>query len=175
MRPFIIEVFISYVLLTNDGTPVKLENGDRRYCVFHTGDDHKGDFPYWAETSGLFEAEETTGAVFDYLMRMDISGFNPDAFPVSELREIMLDAERTPEESFLIETAADLSGAEWTGTNQEFYRLYSDWCRKYEMRPKSAVGFGRDLTPFVMRGWVEKWGSNGAYGKRVNLEKIRTP
>lgn len=175
VRPFIIDVFMSYVLLTNDGTPVKLENGDRRYCVFHTGNNHKGDFAYWAETSGLFEADETTGAVFDYLMQMDISGFNPDAFPVSELREIMLDAERTPEESFLLETAADLSGAEWTGTNQEFYRLYSDWCRKYEMRPKSAVGFGRDLTPFVMRGWVEKWGSHGSYGKRVNLEHIRGP
>jgi len=85
----------------------------------------------------------------------------------------MLDAERTPEESFLIETAADLSGAEWTGTNQEFYRLYSDWCRKYEMRPKSAVGFGRDLTPFVMRGWVVSRKIGGIHGKVINLVAVR--
>jgi len=174
VRPFSIDTFMSYVLLTNDASPVKLENGDRRYCIFYTGDLHKGDFSYWLETKGLLDMEETVGSVFDMFMRMDLSGFNPDAFPVSELREIMLDAERSSEESFLMETAGDLSGAEWIGTNQEFYRLYSDWCRKYEMRPKSAVSFGRDLTPFVLKGWVGKWGSHGSYGKSINLHIIRS-
>ena len=42
------------------------------------------------------------------------------------------------------------------------------------MRPKSAVSFGRDLTPFVLKGWVSKWGSNGSYGKQVNMALIRS-
>jgi phage/plasmid-associated DNA primase len=85
----------------------------------------------------------------------------------------MMDAERSAEEMFLTEIASELAGDEWRGTNQEFYALYSEWCKKYEMRPRTAVSFGREMTPFMVKGWISKWGSNGAYGKSINLVKIR--
>jgi hypothetical protein len=173
IRPFSIDTFLSWVLLTNDASPVKLESGDRRYCVFNTGSAHKGDYAYWSETARLLEAEETVAAVFTHLMSLDLSGFVVQMFPITELREIMLDGERSPEEMFLREMAGEMVGDEWRGTNQEFYRLYVDWCRRYEIRPKSAVGFGRDMTPYVLKGWVGKWGSHGNYGKQMDLGKIR--
>jgi hypothetical protein len=113
------------------------------------------------------------GAVFAYLRSLDLSGFVVSAFPTSELREIMLDAERPAEEMFLQEIAGELTGDEWRGTNQEFYQLYADWCKKYEMRPRTAVGFGREMTPYMLKGWIGKWGSNGAYGKFIDLKMIR--
>jgi hypothetical protein len=67
----------------------------------------------------------------------------------------------------------ELTGDEWRGTNQEFYQLYADWCKKYEMRPRTAVGFGREMTPYMLRGWIGKWGSHGAYGKFIDLKAIR--
>ena len=173
VRPFSIDTFISWVLLTNDTSPVKLESGDRRYCIFHTGSDHKGDFAYWSETAAMFARDEVAGAVYAYLAGMDLSGFVVNAFPVTELRTIMLETEIAPEESFLRDMARDLSGSEWRGTNQEFYKLYAEWCSAYDIKPKSAVGFGRDIVPYILKGWIEKWGSHGLYGKSINFEKIR--
>ena len=171
VRPFQIDTFMSYVVLTNDSTPVKLDNGDRRYCVFHTGNGHKGDFAYWKETSSLFESEEVAGSVFSHLMEMDLSGFVVNDFPITEMREIMMENERSVEETFLMEIASGLEG-DWRGTNQEFYKLYSDWCRKYDIRPKSAVGLGRELTPFIVKGWMGTYKTNGVHGRIIFVKRI---
>jgi hypothetical protein len=173
IRPFSIDTYLSWVLLTNDASPVKLESGDRRYCVFNTGSAHKGDFAYWSESASYFNREEVAGAVFAYLNAIDLSYFVVSAFPTTNLREFMLDAERPVEEMFLMEIAGKLEGDEWRGTNQDFYQMYTDWCKCYEMRPRSAVAFGREMTPYMIKGWVDKWGSNGLYGKSLNLTKIR--
>jgi hypothetical protein len=173
VRPFSIDTFMSWVLLTNDSSPVKLESGDRRYCIFYTGSEHKGDFAYWSESAALFALDEVAGAVYAYLTGLDLSDFVVNAFPVTELRTIMMEGEVPGEESFLRDTARDMSGAEWRGTNQEFYKLYVNWCRVYDIKPKSAVGFGRDITPYILKGWIEKWGSNGFYGKLLNFNKIK--
>lgn len=167
VNAFSIDTFLSWVLLTNDASPVKLENGDRRYCVFHTGGAHKGDAAYWAESAAMFEREDVVGAIFAHLMAMDLSGFVVSAFPTTELREIMLEAERPVEEMFLTEIAGALEGNEWRGTNQEFYQLYADWCKRYDMRPKTAVAFGRELAPYILKGWIGNFKSNGVSGKRL--------
>jgi hypothetical protein len=41
------------------------------------------------------------------------------------------------------------------------------------MRPKSAVSFGRDLTPFVLKGWVSSRKTSGIHGKFLDLSIIR--
>lgn len=173
IRPFSIDVFMSWVLLTNDISPVKLESGDRRYAVFYTGSEHKGDFNYWSETAKLFEDDNTVGGVFKYLSELDVSDFIVNDFPVTELRELMIDNEKPAEESFLLDMAKNLNGDEWRGSRQEFYKLYVDWCDRFEMRPKSAVGFGREMTSFVIKQLVSNWGSHGNYGKIIHLNKIR--
>ena len=104
---------------------------------------------------------------------MDLEGFIVSAFPTTELREIMMENERSSEEMFLCEMAQKYEGPMWSGNNQDLYRLYVDWCRLYEIRPKSQVVFGREMTPFILRGWIGKWGSNGIYGKSINISKIR--
>lgn len=174
IRPFDIDTFMSYVLLTNDATPVKLENGDRRYCIFNTGSDYKGKYDYWTETATLFNDDTVAGTIFAHLMSIDLTGFNVSNFPVTELREIMLDAERPTEEAFLVEMASQLEGDEWRGTNQSFYQLYSNWCNKYEIRPKSAIVFGRDLTPYILKGWVFNYKSHGLHGRGLDLKSIRS-
>lgn len=85
----------------------------------------------------------------------------------------MMESEVSPEESFLREMARTSEVDEWRGTNQEFYKLYADWCRVYDIKAKSAVGFGRDITPFILKGWVGKWSGHGFYGKCIDFNKIR--
>lgn len=173
IRPFSIDTFMSWVLLTNDTSPVKLERGDRRYCIFNTGSDHKGDFGYWSETSELFSKDEVAGAVYGYLMGIDLSGFVVNSFPVTELRNIMMESEISPEESFLRDIARESKEDEWRGTNQEFYKLYADWCRLYEMKAKSAIGFGRDISPFILKGFIMNSKNSGVHNKIANLKLIR--
>jgi hypothetical protein len=173
VRPFSIDTYLSWVLLTNDSSPVKLESGDRRYCVFNTGGAHKGDFTYWNATAELFAHDEVAGAVFSYLKGMDLTGFIVNAFPVSELREIMMEAERPVEEMFLNEIVTDLEGDEWRGTNQAFYQLYVEWCRKFDIRPKTAVSFGREMTPYILKGWVGAYKNNSIHGKIIYNKIIK--
>lgn len=159
--------------MTNDASPVKLESGDRRYCVFNTGVAHKGDFAYWHETAELFARDDVAGAVFSHLKGLDLSGFVVSAFPVTELREIMMDAERSIEEMFLKEVAGELEGDEWRGTNQAFYQLYVEWCRRFDIRPKTAVSFGREMTPFMLKGWVGSYKNNSIHGKIIHNKIIK--
>lgn len=173
IRPFSIDTYLSWVLLTNDASPVKLESGDRRYCVFNTGVAHKGDFAYWHETAELFARDDVAGAVFSHLKGLDLSGFVVSAFPVTELREIMMDAERSIEEMFLKEVAGELEGDEWRGTNQAFYQLYVEWCRRFDIRPKTAVSFGREMTPFMLKGWVGSYKNNSIHGKIIHNKIIK--
>lgn len=173
IRPFSIDTFMSWVLLTNDATPVKLDSSDRRYCIFQTGSDHRGDFSYWSESAALFERDDVAGAVYEYLAGLDLSGFVVNKFPVTELRTIMLESEIAPEEAFLREMARGSVTDEWRGTNQKFYKLYADWCRLYDFEAKTAVAFGRDITPFILKGWIGKWGGHSFYGKSINYKKIR--
>lgn len=173
IRPFSIDTFMSWVLLTNESSPVKLENGDRRYCIFYTGSDHKGNFAYWSETGALFESDDVAGAVYEHLVGLDLSEFVVNAFPVTELRTIMMESEVSPEESFLREIARTSEVDEWRGTNQEFYKLYSDWCRVYDIKAKSAVGFGRDITPFILKGWIRAHKSNGNLYRIINIKNIK--
>jgi hypothetical protein len=164
---------LSYVLLTNDSTPVKLENGDRRYCIFNTGSNNKGNYDYWAETASLFNDDAVAGTIFAFLMSVDLTNFNVSKFPVTELREIMIDAERPTEENFLIEMASQLDGDEWRGSCNTFYQLYANWCNKYDIRPKSTISFGRELTPYMLKGWIFNYKSNGIHGRGLNLSLIR--
>jgi hypothetical protein len=173
VKAFTISTFMSWVILTNDSSPVKLESGDRRYCIFHTGSGHKGDDLYWKDTVEMFGHDEVIGSIYKYLMDLDLSGFIVTKFPVTELREVMMDAERPVEEMFLREIAGTLEGDEWSGTNQEFYRIYVEWCRKYDIRPKSAIGLGRDLTPYVMKKWLHSYKNDIVLGKKIDLNKIR--
>jgi hypothetical protein len=66
-----------------------------------------------------------------------------------------------------------LPGDEWKGSNAEFYKLYADWCREYEIHPKTAVAFGREMTPFVMKKWVEQYKSHGTHGKTIKMKTIK--
>jgi hypothetical protein len=173
VRPFSIDTYLSWVLLTNDASPVKLESGDRRYCVFNTGGAHKGDFGYWNETVEMLARDEVAGTVFSYLNGIDLTGFIVNAFPVTELREIMMEAERPIEEMFLREIITDLEGDEWRGTNQAFYQLYVEWCRRFDIRPKTAVSFGREMTPYVLKGWVGTYKNNSIHGKIIYNKIIK--
>lgn len=173
VRPFGIDTFMSWVLLTNDASPVKLESGDRRYCVFNTGVGRKGDYGYWAETAAMFARDDMAGCVYSYLAGLDLTDFVVNEFPVTELRAMMLEAERPVEESFLRESAAEIEGDIWRGTNQEFYCLYAGWCKRYEIRPMSAVAFGRAMTPYVLKGWIANAKSNGEHQKLINAATIK--
>ena len=102
---------------------------------------------------------------------LDLSGFVVNDFPITEMREIMLENERSVEETFLLETSSGFD-EDWRGTNQEFYKLYSDWCKKYEIRPKSAVGLGRELTPFILKGWLGSYKTNGVHGRIIFVKRI---
>jgi hypothetical protein len=52
-------------------------------------------------------------------------------------------------------------------------QLYADWCKRYDIRPKTAVAFGRDLAPYILKEWVGTCRIGSAWGKCIYLRKVR--
>jgi hypothetical protein len=36
-------------------------------------------------------------------------------------------------------------------------KLYAEWCKRYDIRPRTAISFGREMTPYMLKGWVDVW------------------
>lgn len=86
---------INLVTTSNYSDSIKLDEGDRRACVvqFGTrekrlGEDYWNVYWPWAEGPGA-------AALYEYLLRVDLSDFNPNAnAPVTEWKEMVTDATR---------------------------------------------------------------------------------
>jgi len=61
------------VFTTNNATPVKIEEDDRRFVVFQASDDKKGNKAYFDALVAYFDDKTNQKAVFDYLMSIDLS------------------------------------------------------------------------------------------------------
>lgn len=87
---------INLVTTSNYADSIKLDENDRRACVimFGTKDTTIKDRGYW---EGYFEWVNGAGsaALFDYLLGVDLEGFNPKGWaPETEWKEIVTDSTR---------------------------------------------------------------------------------
>jgi hypothetical protein len=57
--------------------PVKIENGDRRYCVFQVSPHRVGDHAYFRELYTWMQCEENQREFFNLLANMDLTGYHP--------------------------------------------------------------------------------------------------
>ena len=76
----------AYVFISNWANAVKLGNGDRRYACIEMSQNKLGDRQYFKDLAEACEDPRSQRLWFNYLIRLDLSGWNRRNIPRTDLR-----------------------------------------------------------------------------------------
>ena len=85
----------NFIFVTNNSFPVKVEVGDRRYVVLQCNGLHKGDDEYFKQMYKSFN-KEFYDNLLTYFIKYDINDFNPRRIPMTEAKQDLIDASKSP-------------------------------------------------------------------------------
>jgi hypothetical protein len=81
----------SFIFVSNNRLPIKIESGDHRYLVFKCSDDAKGNFDYFAKLNWLFD-DEFYQQLFSYFKNeIEVANFNPRLMSESDINNEIMD------------------------------------------------------------------------------------
>jgi hypothetical protein len=132
--------FARYIMLTNNTWAVKIENGDRRYCIFPVSNHRACDHEYFSELMKWMSSEEHQCSFFHLVANIDLSGFHPrqgtkssslklhmqfsnrDALPIRHLISLVRHLAETKTISLESDTLFGKYG-EWLRERSEFHNV----------------------------------------------------
>lgn len=133
INPYDIENVALYVFSTNKPLPIKLEESDRRFfiilCKGRNFNSNKEKLEYWSKVYKIIETDEFIKVIGDYLESIDIAGFNPRDFPVTEYKKSLMAESKSSEVLFLEQWEHDDDGDD----KDVFYNKYKAFCIKYSL------------------------------------------
>lgn len=175
LATYTIDVFARVAMTTNEQTPVKMEEGDRRFFLNYAGMKNKGNFSYWKETAELFEDPATAKAVFEYLKAYDLSSYNIREIPRDDADKVLMETEKPYELQFL-EWLAHKNENETSlkASSDGLYRQYSTFCEEHQKTPHPINHFGRCLAPYIRQQSIEKKKTKTSNIYVINLSVFRS-
>ncbi len=98
-----IENYARFIMFSNHSAPLNIEEGDRRYFVFNSKAQPRDD-EYYDRLYGYIETPEAMEALYGFLMRRDLSSFNPFRRPpmTDAKRQIIAESEH-PLHTYIID------------------------------------------------------------------------
>jgi hypothetical protein len=153
-KPYDIEHYARIVMTSNHESPIKIAPTDRRFNVFHCGDEKRGDVEWFKKTYAAMMAGRR--AIYDYLMAVDLKGFNVTQILKTEYHQLLAEQERPAQQDWLTAVAMDPNYNKVDRTGSELCADYNTWCRETGNVPCHAKWFMRKLTPMISRGHIQK-------------------
>lgn len=102
-----IENHARFIMFSNHTAPLTLEEGDRRYFVFISKAQPRDD-AYYDRLYGYIEKPEAMNAIYSFLMKRDLSGFNPHRRPpMTEAKQQVIAASAHPLHTYIIEAVVN--------------------------------------------------------------------
>jgi hypothetical protein len=144
MKKYVTDAYPHIMITTNNTTPVKVEQNDRRFCISYTSDDYVGNRDFWKETYRLFDLPEAGFVVYKYLMEQDLTEFIAQDFPKTSYHQSLSLAE-TPSELLYLKNSGEFKDIK----SLELYEKYYKYCEDNHLPPKSQIGFSRALSPLI--------------------------
>ena len=140
-----------YIGTTNEGQPVKVEEGERRFNVFACSPEWVGQLDKWKELRAVLFCPEGASAIGHYLAELDLGSFDPRKMPENEYLAQAIDAEITPERAFI---------TQWDGKEasmSELYDLYVVFCQDQKMPyATNSRSLGLKLMEYIRDGLLKK-------------------
>lgn len=155
-KPMTAPNYNRFFMTTNEGCPVKVEEGSRRFMVSACSPDKIGDVAYWKKVRATLFNAEGAATIGEYLMNLDLSNFETTVLPENPYLQQIKDNEKTAEQKFL---------EAWDGEKvgiSELHALYVQFCAENSLQCASTLnGFGyKLLVPLrdkqIFKTFVEK-------------------
>lgn len=142
--------FARFAFTTNKANPVDVQGGERRFVVMPCSAELKGDFGFWAECRRVLFSDAGGRAVADWLLAVDLAGFEVRQLPQNDYQDEVVDAERPVEDRFV---------EQWEGAEvdaKELYVLYESFCSGNSggRRLTSSMSLAKNMVSFVRDGKV---------------------
>lgn len=159
--PFETENFTRYIFTTNSGNPISIEGSDRRYVFFDSSLEKIGDVGFWTEVNELLFTEDAGRILYTWLSSLDISGFSPRVFPISEYQAEIRNEYKSIERQFIDEWGGEEIAAD------SFYSLFVSFCKRLKLKDDAIpnkIAFGRKIMVFIRDSVViKKRRNDGVY------------
>lgn len=84
---YTVPVCFELIVYSNSSRCIRVEQTDRRFCVIKPSNEKVGDYKFWDKFYAEIEDDQTMRAFFEYLIKRDVSNFNPRCFPKTKIRE----------------------------------------------------------------------------------------
>ena len=98
-----IENYARFLMFSNHTAPLNIEDGDRRYFVFNSKAQPRED-GYYDRLYRYIDTEAAMNALYTFLMRRDLSGFNPYRRPpMTEAKQQIIAESEHPLHTYIIE------------------------------------------------------------------------
>jgi hypothetical protein len=114
-------------MTTNEGSPVKLEEGNRRFVISACSPKRVGDHAYWKALRAALFNKEGAAIVAKFLMNCKLDNYDPQVVPTSAYAKEVMENDMSVEYQFL----QQWDGVELTAT--AFFRTYCDYCNNNEL------------------------------------------
>jgi hypothetical protein len=144
--PYTIRSSHRFIIPTNHPDPVFLEDGQRRDMIIKMSDEKKGDTVYFTNFANLWDIEDNLISLYSYLMKRDISDFDPRRPPKTQYQIDLEGFSRNFVDEFfewwvaseIISKSEDIDDEGFiTRMGSDLYRDYRVWREdnggKYEM------------------------------------------
>jgi len=150
-KPVLVANYNRFVLTTNGGCPVEMNDGERRFVIARCSPAKKGDFAYWSDIRAALFNKEAGVAVGKWLSEMDLTGFNFRQIPKDDFQDAVVDATKTSEEYFV---------EQWNGepvSASDLFTAYRTFCVAENLpHALNTVSFGVRMLPLIRDGKINK-------------------
>lgn len=139
---------------SNENQPLPLDNDDRRHCVIYTppalGEEYYDEVFLEIEAGGV-------AAFYDYLLKLDLTGFHPKKRPPwTESKRALIALSAPSEQRFILEWSnGDMGLPVCPALSTDVYAAYLKWCKsRGESRPRPDNQFHGAVGRLA--GWEKK-------------------
>lgn len=141
--------FARWIFSTNNNTPVKIDQTDRRWVVFECNNDICQNSNYFTELATCFNDENSAPAFYKFLKERDLSNFNiRDDRPITDIYKDIRSA-TIPVEYYLLDYIVSISNGKDVVkyTNKELYKHYCNFCDQNGFNNRINIShLGRKMT-----------------------------
>lgn len=166
LSTYTVEKYSRVVATSNDSVPVVIDQTDRRFNIFHCGDEKRGDFDWFKQT--IKAMDDGRRDIYEYLMAVPLDDFNPNKVYKTDYHSLLSEQEQCQQEVFIDACAHDPS---YTCKDRLAHELYNDYtihCEAGGFSKCNVVHFIRKLAGYIAKGRIIKHPRSGG-GQRYTI------
>jgi len=144
--------YCNFMMTTNEGQPVKVEEGERRFNVIPCSPEWVGNFAKWKEIREVLFNPEGASTIGHFLMEHTIpSTFEIRQLPENDYLDMGIEVEESSESQFI---------KQWRGEDikmTDFYNQYVDYCTRERLPfAPNSKSLGIRLLTFIRDKLIKK-------------------